>query len=75
MTAPLPSLFGRDVRHIHCIGVAGMGLGPLAVYLAHLGFMVTGEDDALTSEMSTLLARAGVAIGPLPARCELVVYS
>ncbi|MEX2045513.1 MAG: Mur ligase domain-containing protein, partial [Opitutus sp.] len=42
----LPVLFGRIVQHIHGIGIGGMGLGPLAVYLAQLGFTVTGEDDA-----------------------------
>jgi UDP-N-acetylmuramate--alanine ligase len=71
----LPAIFGRGVRHIHCVGVAGMGLGPLAVYLAQLGFSVTGEDDALTGEMRTLLTRERVTLGPIPPECELVAYS
>jgi UDP-N-acetylmuramate--alanine ligase len=75
---PLPSLFSRDVRSIHCVGVGGMGVGPLAIYLAQLGFEVTGEDDALVEPMRALLAREHVAVvpsGSVPAGCSLVVYS
>ena len=70
-----PGLFGREVRHLHCVGVGGMGMAPLAIYLAQAGFTVTGEDDALTDDMRILLMRERVALGPLPAGCELVVYS
>ncbi|WP_414663229.1 UDP-N-acetylmuramate dehydrogenase [Horticoccus sp. 23ND18S-11] len=70
-----PLLFGRDVRHIHCVGVGGMGLGPLAVYLVQRGFVVTGEDDALTADMETVLRREKVEIGPVGADCDLVVGS
>src|SRR5882724_10293914 len=73
--APLPRLFDREVRQIHCVGVGGMGVAPLAIYLAQLGFAVTGEDDALTSVVRELLARERIAIGPVPAKCDLVVYS
>lgn len=71
----LPSLFGREMRRVHAVGVAGMGLGPLAIYLAQLGFSVTGEDDAMTEEMRRLLTRERVAIRSIPDDCELVVYS
>lgn len=70
-----PQLFGRVVRHIHCVGVGGMGVGPLAVYLAQRGFQVSGEDDGLAEEMRALLAREGVAVEAIPAECDLVVYS
>jgi UDP-N-acetylmuramate--alanine ligase len=76
--APLPPLFSHAVRHIHCVGVGGMGVGPLAIYLAQLGFEVTGEDDALVEPMRALLARERVAVvpsGAVPAGCQLVVYS
>ena len=73
--AARPVLFGRDVRHLHCVGVGGMGVAPLAVYLAQAGFTVTGEDDALSDDVRALLARERVTVGPLPATCELVVYS
>jgi len=76
--APLPLLFGRAVRALHCIGVAGMGLGPLAIYAADLGFTVTGGDDGPTDAMAAHLARAGVTLLPpstLPETAELVVFS
>lgn len=73
--ASLPPLFEQVVRHIHCVGVGGMGLGPLAIYLAQLGFAVTGEDDGLTADMRPLLERAGVMVGPIPAACDLLVFS
>ncbi|MEO7412269.1 MAG: UDP-N-acetylmuramate dehydrogenase [Opitutaceae bacterium] len=71
----LPVLAGRKITRVHCVGVGGMGLGPLAVYLAQLGFEVTGEDDAVTDEMRNLLTRERVTLGSIPANCELVVYS
>ena len=70
-----PSLCGRDVRRIHCVGVGGMGVAPLAIHLARAGFAVSGEDDALTDEVRTLLDQAGVAIGALPDACDLLAYS
>lgn len=77
-TEALPLLFGRPVRRIHAVGVGGMGLGPLAIYLAGRGFEVTGEDDALTAPMAAALARAGVTVtggGAVPDGTELVVHS
>ena len=68
-------LFARAVRRIHCLGVGGMGVAPLAIYLAQSGFSVTGEDDALDPAMAALLERERVGVGPLPADCDLVVYS
>ncbi|MBP6506037.1 MAG: UDP-N-acetylmuramate dehydrogenase [Opitutaceae bacterium] len=74
-TPVLPLLFGRAVRHIHCVGVGGMGMAPLAIYLAQTGFAVTGEDDGMTDDVQHQLRRAAVALGPVPAACELVVCS
>ncbi|OAM91480.1 hypothetical protein AW736_03225 [Termitidicoccus mucosus] len=71
-------LFGRAVAAIHCVGVAGMGLGPLAIYLARLGFEVSGEDDHMSGVMHAQLERAGIALTPtggLPGRCDLVACS
>jgi UDP-N-acetylmuramate--alanine ligase len=73
-----PALFGRTVQALHCVGVGGMGLGPLAIYLAGRGFRVSGEDDALTPPMADALARSRVVVtgrGEVPADCQLVVYS
>ncbi|MCC6414739.1 MAG: UDP-N-acetylmuramate dehydrogenase [Opitutaceae bacterium] len=71
----LPPLFGRAVFRIHCVGVGGMGLAPLAIFLARSGWTVSGEDDALTPEVNLLLAEAGVALSALPEDCDLVVIS
>ena len=74
----LPPLFGRPVRRLHAVGVGGMGLGPLAIYAAALGFGVSGGDDSPTEPMAAQLARAGVrvtAAGELPDDAELVVVS
>ncbi|MFA6289292.1 MAG: UDP-N-acetylmuramate dehydrogenase [Opitutaceae bacterium] len=63
---------------IHCVGVGGMGLGPLAIYLAGRGFSVSGEDDAMTVAMRDQLVAAGVVVtatGAVPADVQLVVYS
>jgi UDP-N-acetylmuramate--alanine ligase len=77
-TAVLPPLFGRDVTAVHCAGVSGMGVGPLAIYLAQRGFRVSGEDDAMVGPMRVQLERAGVVItraGEIPADCQLVACS
>ncbi len=74
-TVPRPLIFSREIRRIHCLGVGGMGVAPLAVFLRQLGFTVSGEDDALSPEVRTLLEREGVALGGLPADAELVAHS
>jgi UDP-N-acetylmuramate--alanine ligase len=77
-TSPPPALLGRTVAAIHAVGVGGMGLGPLAIYLQGRGYTVTGEDDGLTAPMAEALALAGVKVtagGGLPEACDLVVYS
>ncbi len=73
--AALPKVFGREITRIHCVGAGGMGVAPLAIYLAQLGFAVTGEDDAMTEEVRALLAREGVKVTAMPEGAELVVYS
>ncbi|HZP59849.1 MAG TPA: UDP-N-acetylmuramate dehydrogenase [Opitutaceae bacterium] len=76
--APPPPLFKREVRRIHCVGMGGMGVGPLAVYLAQVGFEVSGEDDAFSGAMRAALERERIKItaaGEIPEGVELVVYS
>jgi len=75
MALTRPTLFGRDITHIHCVGVGGMGVGPLAIYLVAVGFTVSGEDDAMSEDMRGQLARAGVQIGTMPKDIQLVAYS
>ena len=64
-----------DGRRIHCLGVGGMGVAPLAIYLSAGGCTVSGEDDALPDEVGALLERARVTVGPLPKEVDRVVYS
>ncbi len=74
----LPSLLSREIRALHCVGVGGMGLGPLAIYAAELGYAVSGADDAMTEAMRPWLERAGVVLtapAHLPDRAELLVVS
>jgi UDP-N-acetylmuramate--alanine ligase len=71
----VPTLFGRKVDRIHCLGVGGMGVAPLAVYLSRSGWKVNGEDDALTADVSACLAAASVSVGGLPEDTDLVVRS
>ncbi len=75
MTDSRSTLFGRPVKRIHCVGIAGMGVGPLALYLAGRGYGVTGEDDAMTDAMRVHLDRAGIEVGPMPSGCDLVACS
>lgn len=73
-----PKILGRAIAAVHCVGVGGMGVGPLAIYLVRRGFSVSGEDDAMTDVMRVQLERAGVRItatGDLPAECDLLAYS
>jgi UDP-N-acetylmuramate--L-alanine ligase/UDP-N-acetylenolpyruvoylglucosamine reductase len=74
-TSPRPRLFGADVLRIHCLGVGGMGMAPLAAYLSRSGWEVSGQDDALLPEVGAVLSLAGVRTGPLSADCDLVVRS
>lgn len=76
--ASLPQIFSRDVTAIHCVGIGGMGMGPLAIYLAQLGFKVSGEDDAMTEAMRLHLVREKIVLtgaGEVPENCELLVCS
>ena len=78
MSAALHPVFGLTVIRVHLLGAGGMGLAPLGLYLAQLGFRVSGEDDGWNPAVRELLERAGVAItapGALPDDVQLVVYS
>ncbi len=73
-----PKVFGQEVAQVHLLGAGGMGMAPLGLYLAQLGFLVSGEDDHWSPLVSALLERAGVTVtatGGLPDEAQLVVYS
>ena len=46
------------------LGVCGMGVGPLAVYMRGEGWDVSGWDDAADSPMLPFLEKAGVRLTP-----------
>src|SRR5262245_52813395 len=74
----LPHVFGRATRHIHLLGAGGMGMTPLGLYLAQLGFVVSAEDDHWNPATRELLERAQIALTPVngtPDAVELIVYS
>jgi UDP-N-acetylmuramate--alanine ligase len=74
----LKKLFGRSVSAIHCVGIAGMGVGPLAIYLAQRGYRVSGEDDGMTDAMRVQLEREQITLtapGGIPTGADLVAYS
>jgi UDP-N-acetylenolpyruvoylglucosamine reductase len=76
--SPRPKVFGRDVTHVHLLGAGGMGMAPLGLYLAQLGFRVSGEDDGWNPAVRGLLERAGVSVtaaGGLPGEAGLLVFS
>lgn len=73
-----PVLDFDSPRRLHAVGVAGMGLGPLALYLARLGHHVSGEDAALDGPMLPHLRRGGVSLlpsGQLPPDLDAIVLS
>jgi UDP-N-acetylmuramate--alanine ligase len=77
MNAP-PPVFGRTVRQVHLLGAGGMGMTPLGLYLAQLGFAVSAEDDHWNPATRELLESAGLALTPAngaPDHTELLVFS
>ncbi len=73
-----PALFGLAAERLHLLGAGGMGMAPLGLYLARLGFRVSGEDDGWNPAVRALLERGGVTItapGALPDDAQLVVHS
>jgi UDP-N-acetylmuramate--alanine ligase len=76
--SPRPKLFGQTPTRVHLLGAGGMGMAPLGLYLAQLGFQVTGEDDGWNPLVRELLERSGVRLtgsGELPDEAELLVFS
>lgn len=68
----------ETAQHIYMMGIAGMGMCPLAVYLAQAGHNVTGMDDNMRSEISLILRKNGIKIDSkkkIPEACDCVIYS
>ncbi|MFQ3271523.1 MAG: UDP-N-acetylmuramate--alanine ligase, partial [Lentimonas sp.] len=44
------------------VGVGGMGMAPLAAWMARAGYAITGYDDNLQERVRCLLEASGVAL-------------
>ncbi len=65
-------------RNVFMIGIGGMGMAPLAIYLRGRGYAVCGHDDNLSPASRAFLTRAGVICGryeQIPENCDTLVYS
>jgi len=61
---------------VYMLGVGGMGMAPLAIYLAQAGVTVTGWDDGMRPEVAELLQREGVLLSDqMPEDVSLVARS
>ena len=51
----------RKTRHIHFIGIGGIGMSGMAELLQKLGFQISGSDSVL-SEKTSLLSKLGIQV-------------
>jgi len=68
----------RPFDNIFMIGIGGMGMAPLAIYLAQSGCAVRGCDDDVRPEVRDLLTSQGIALSDclaMPSQPDRVVYS
>ncbi|MFN2445713.1 MAG: Mur ligase domain-containing protein, partial [Vicinamibacterales bacterium] len=66
-------------RHVHFVGIGGIGMSGIAELLANLGYVVSGS-DARRSDVTDRLASLGVAVHEGHAAgnigdADVVVYS
>jgi UDP-N-acetylmuramate--alanine ligase len=69
----------RKTRHIHFIGIGGIGMSGMAELLQKLGFDISGSDSALT-ERTKQLSELGIQVysahdGSNVLKSDVVVYS
>ncbi len=68
-------------RHIHLIGIGGIGMSALAQYYRHIEVAVSGSDRDPNPAVHEMLTRAGASVvvghdpDNIPADADLVVYS
>jgi UDP-N-acetylmuramate--alanine ligase len=76
IASPADSSVKVQAKRAHLLGVGGMGMAPLALWLAGSGWEVSGEDDQLAPEVEAWLQSAGVTVrAGLPEQLDLVVRS
>jgi len=52
------------------LGLGGMGMAPLAVYMAQCGWKISGQDQAMSEPVRAMLNREGVRVEPWNPRRE-----
>lgn len=65
-------------ENIFMIGICGMGMAPLAIYLKQCGFQICGYDSSIKSNVKELLDKEQIVLTTdkyLPPGTQLVVYS
>ncbi len=73
-------MFIDSYKHIHCVGIGGIGISAIAKFLLAHGKSVTGSDTSASSITRDLEARGlkitiGHVADNLPADADLVVYT
>jgi UDP-N-acetylmuramate--alanine ligase len=67
-------------KHLHVIGIGGIGVSALARYYKHIGYTVSGSDGAESTLIETLRSEGfQVSLGHhaenVPEKTDLVIYS
>lgn len=68
---------GLGKKHYHMLGVGGMGMAPLALFLKQAGCRVSGEDDNFHPRVHQLLLNNGIEISQKPnfSSIDDIIYS
>src|SRR5215831_18303047 len=61
-TTQRPRVDLAQVRHVHLVAIAGVGMAALAGMLKQRGLRVTGSDERVYPPMSTLLQRLEIPV-------------
>ena len=66
-----------EPTHFHMVGVSGMGMAPLALFLKKVGCHVTGEDDNFHPRVHQMLLNNGVELSRKTnyGKVDRVIYS
>ena len=56
----------KEMRNLYLIGIGGMGMAPLALYLQKGGYNISGDDDNMSKPVSSILLDHDVRIYSKP---------
>ena len=70
----------KDAKHVHCIGIGGIGLSALARLVKHQGKTVSGSDSHVSVitkglEVEGIEFWSGTDKDRIPKECDLVIYT